>query len=290
MQIRDVRRWHWMLIGLILGAGLAQVRSGGAANLRSCERIISGYAEFESALVSQQQGVRRFTNLVVYPARLSDGSGRSRSVHIVAGDYSDGKLEMIDGDLCAKWRYGCFIAESPFRHRGKDGTASSHPTVMGYLGGLASQGVSYTYAWWAGPKWCFALWMAGSFALIGIVLPSIINLFAFGSIFRPKVAKGTDLSKVKATRNADERKPQVTDADLKQVENLSEKAEEELLTEVLPSIAGTPCPSPPTPIRQLTARELEVEAEEKARLEKEFGKDEDDFYPTERHTHSHQPH
>jgi hypothetical protein len=290
MQLRSVRRWQWMLIGIILGAGFAQLRGGGAGDLSRYERIITGRREFEDALVSQQQGVRRFTNLVVYPARLSDASGGSRSVHIVAGDYFDGKLEMINGDLCAKWRYGCFIAEAPFRHRGKDGLVGSHGTVMDYLGGLASQGVTYTYAWWAEPKWCFALWMGGGFVVIGIMWPSIINLLAFGSFFRPKQEKGTDLRKVNATVEAEIQKPQVTEADLAAVEKLSEKLEGELLAEASSSAPATQGPEKPAPVRDLTAVELEREAEETAKQEKEFGKDKDDFYPTERHTHPNQPH
>ncbi|MCY2955350.1 MAG: hypothetical protein NTU53_25770 [Planctomycetota bacterium] len=40
----------------------------------------------------------------------------------------------------------------------------------------------------------------------------------------------------------------------------------------------------------MTAQKLELSAEEKARQEKEYGKDKDDFYPTERHAHPNDPH
>jgi len=146
MQLREVRRWQWIAAGLLLGAAIGAVRSRNPADLGGYERIIASRFEFEDALISEQQGVRRFRNLCVYPARLAEDRGGGRAVHIVVGDYFDGKFEMIDGNLCARWRKGCFIAEIPFR-RADDASSGAHQTVLDYLDSFSGKGVRYSFAW-----------------------------------------------------------------------------------------------------------------------------------------------
>jgi hypothetical protein len=64
--------------------------------------------------------------------------------------------------------------------------ASADATVLDYLARMGRErGVRYTYAWWLHPRWQLAVWMAGSFLLIGLVWPTFVNVMAFGTLRRP---------------------------------------------------------------------------------------------------------
>jgi hypothetical protein len=71
--------------------------------------------------------------------------------------------------------------------------------VRDYLNGLKSQGVTYAYAWWADARYAAAVWAGGSFLLLGVVWPTLVNLLAFGTLRRPREEKGTSLWRVKTS-------------------------------------------------------------------------------------------
>jgi hypothetical protein len=65
--------------------------------------------------------------------------------------------------------------------------ASAGPqTVVDYLRRMRRErGVQFTYAWWHHPRWQRAIWVTGSFLVIGLVWPTFVNLMTFGTLRRP---------------------------------------------------------------------------------------------------------
>ncbi len=64
--------------------------------------------------------------------------------------------------------------------------AAQGQTVVDYLERMSREkGVSYRYAWWNHPHWQRAIWTAGSFVLVGLVWPTVVNVLAFGTLRRP---------------------------------------------------------------------------------------------------------
>ena len=286
MQLRNIRRWQWIAIGLLFGAATGWVRHARPPNMGKYERIISGRLEFEDALLSEEQGLRRFRNLVVYPASLRDEGG-SRTVHIVAGDYFDGKLETIGGNLCARWRKACFVAETPFRRQSGHSQAGGHGTVLNYLDTLAKRGVHYTYGWWRRPLWATVLWAGAGVLVIGLAWPTLVNLLVFGSIFRPREERGTDLSKVRLTQAQPAPAPIAENA--AEVELTVAALEAELAAGADTSLSPQlPAPQP-TPVRPVPATALDAPGTTDPTEKKSYGKDEDDYYPTEIHVSSKKP-
>ncbi len=57
--------------------------------------------------------------------------------------------------------------------------------VLDLLAAMRGRGVRYSYAWWDAHPW--PVFGGGSVLLIGIVLPVVINLAAFGTVRRPQM-------------------------------------------------------------------------------------------------------
>lgn len=168
MNLQGIRRWHWVLIALLIGFAMAGVRQWVDAG-----RPLNGYGEclndqwaFEAALTDEYRGVRRFKDIVVYPVQMDAGTAGSSRVHLVTGTYFDGHPQSHNGELQAVWTPRAFIAPVPFRttvERGQSTKAGR--TVLDILDGLP--GVSYRYGWWQEPRWHYPIWVGGSVLLIG---------------------------------------------------------------------------------------------------------------------------
>ena len=77
MRITSLRRWHWMIIGLIVGAITGKVHE---AALNFSDELAGfgdrriGQKDFEHALITHFHGKSYFSDLVVYPYHLSGAS------------------------------------------------------------------------------------------------------------------------------------------------------------------------------------------------------------------------
>jgi hypothetical protein len=309
VAIQSIKRWQWIAMSLALGLVLSLLQRMPRENWAGAYGESLTQRQFEDALVREYQAVRHFRDLIVYPEQVQDVGGARKTVHIVAGKYFGGRLEMRNGQQCAIWRPRCYIAEVPYQPMnersapaaavrgflslltGSPGRAMPRPpaadpnqTVLTYLNSLKEQGVRYRYAWWRDPRWATALWTGGSVVLIGLIWPTIVNLLVYGSIFRPREEKGIDLSKVRSTSAPAATRPGMTEQDLAAVARLESELESKLGAG---DGQAAPPPGAPAaePVRKLTATQLEAIAAQQAAEQKEFGADEDDFYPTERHTH-----
>ncbi|HEX2972947.1 MAG TPA: hypothetical protein VHP11_11480 [Tepidisphaeraceae bacterium] len=276
MAMQNIKRWQWILVSLLVGLVMGYIQHLPREDWQRAFGDTIPQRQFEEGLTREQSGLRWFRNLVVYPERV-ESVDKTESVYVVAGDCFNGKLEVQDGQQVAVWHRRCFIAEGPYRPITPVDGFTPGGTVLAYLKSLP--GTSYTYAWWRDSRWGIAFWTAGSFGVIGLIWPTVINLLVFGSFFRPQEEKGIDLSQVSSQSQT--AGSQVSEADLAAVDQMGTDLEAKLAADASSSAPQAPAES--APVKTLTATTLEVAATDQAQDEKAFGQDRDDFYPTERH-------
>ena len=130
-------------------------------------------------------------------------------------------------------------------------------------------GVSFRYAWWQDPKWGLSLWVGGCVLIVGLIWPTVINLLVFGSLTRLREAK-PDLSK--SADVADVAAPPsfigVGGSDIDAVAGVPDAPQATSVSPVVQPLSNDP---------------LDATSAATNDSSKEFGRDEDDFYPTERH-------
>src|SRR4051812_33085569 len=109
MSISNVKRWQWILISLIIGAGFGYFQHQPTSDWRASFGETLSQQEFEEGLVREQSGLKWFRNLVVYPESVEPGNQKMRLL-IVAGEYFDGRLVEQNGSRVAIWNPRCYIA------------------------------------------------------------------------------------------------------------------------------------------------------------------------------------
>jgi hypothetical protein len=116
-----------------------------------------------------------------------------------------------------------------------------------------------------------------------VVWPTIINLIAFGSIWRPAEEAGISLKDVDAHANAPKKTSSNIDAEV------FGELEEKLQAGQIPSVGNDAVKTPAAPAAPIALAESPVETmpQEHDIHAKEFAAKRDDFYPTELRTHPH---
>jgi len=304
MRLERVRRWQWVVLSLVVGLGLAQARRFDADDLPN--RLGEGVADrgwFEREVqrrvpLADGSTVPAFGRLRVYPLSVPERTGR-RQVHVVAGMYlaqaGNGRGDAGGVDTVGKFRPYFFIAPLPYPSPGDERSrkpVDPRATVLDYLDGLRAKGVTYTYAWWADPRYAAAAWVGGSFVLIGVLWPTALNLLAYGTFRPPPEEKGVSLWKVRPAHAPPPRNA-VNVAAVAAAPVGGERAA--ISASLPPSPKGdVPAASPaPVPALSVAPSEDDVTAAAPGHEHKEFGAERDDYYPTElkaagRHTeHAH---
>ncbi|MGE5612168.1 MAG: hypothetical protein ACM359_23170, partial [Bacillota bacterium] len=218
-----MKRWHWVVIALILGFTMGKVRQMYTDDIiADFGNTMNSPRQFELGLLAAEKGKPFFKDLIVYP----DPAPRNkiRNYYIVAGKYYGGRPEVhSDGNAYAVWRPYC-IREQDYvtkdgvyvptldlrtlsRPGGPDYVAKfkalPKPTILDFLKIMReARGVNFKYAWWAESQNAILLWMGGSLLLVGIIWPSIIYLLAFGSLTQPPQEDDIDLSQLKSVSTA----------------------------------------------------------------------------------------
>lgn len=276
MQVSALRRWHWILIALVVGLIGGSVRQATVDfedRLDAYGKLMTSQRRFEEALVGQVQGVRQLKDITVYPYRIRSANGSRRLVHIVAARYWNGEAVMDHGQLTARFLPCCYLATVPYKPL--DGGTPG--TILDYLEQLhKSSGVQYRYAWWWWMLTPMALWVSGSLLVIGGIWPTVVNLLAFGTLRRPREERGVSLRNVKAPP-APQRAVAAPAASY--VDELDRELQETLAVGSGSAGETEQAPAP----KVLASGPLEPLAAPAAADDREFGADKDDFYPTERH-------
>jgi hypothetical protein len=260
MTLADLKRWHWLVIGLLLGPLLAYCQV--------VRRQVNGYEgdslhrpTFARYMRECNRPTGGSQNIVVHPHPLKGGW------HIVTG-----QRYAADSDEVTTW---WFEAQSPYLETSQP-QQHQYADVMEFLqrAGADNSPVPYRWAWWERSDLQVPLWLAGTVVFFGVLWPTVLNLLAFGSVFRPAEEK-VDLSGVRNTPAPEPTTPVPTD--LSQVDRIGEELAAELAGAASACAPAPPSTSDLESVREMTATQLELTAEEKARQEREFGKEKDDF-------------
>jgi hypothetical protein len=289
MGVTSIRRWHWMVIGLLVGALYGYVRESSAdfyRELASYGGRRLGQREFEAALTTRLNGRAQFSDLVVYPRRLSGAGGPPVMLHVVSGLYWGGRKEVENGRTIARLEPAYFVASTPYVPlpspvAASPGTPSGPAQFADVTAFLRSprngSPVPFRYAWWSWATRPPFAWTCAGFLFVGVVWPTVVNLLAFGTFRRPAEAKGLSLWNAKPAPS-----PKVNRAEAVRPDAAALEAIEREL-EAASSESPPPSPSAMKPavraFRGGAPDQSAVVAEEAK--QKDYGADEEDYYPTE---------
>ena len=243
-------------------------------------------------MVAKQEGQPLFQDVHVYGCKVDNGSGGTQPAWVAYGLYCSGLADPKDGML--HWRPTFFVADVPYKPSGKWGgvdrsTAQNcaaqfqkfqSPTLLDFMTIMGDQagGTSFSNEWW--DTHCMAISIIGSFLLIGVLWPLVVDRVEFGQWIRPPREKGIDLSDVRSSPAA--AKPQLTAQDLKQVAAMGDQLEAELAASATDSRTKTVAPAINQPVPQLSATQLDSSKPAEAKPPKSYQAGDRDFYPTER--------
>lgn len=287
MNVASIRRWQWMILGLLAGAIYGYVREASAdftQDLASYNARRISQREFEAALTQKIQGRPCLTDLVITPHHLPGTRQQTITLHVVSGLYCDGRTQIEEGQRALRWEPAYFVASTPYRTVApstRSADAKEFENVAAYLGSLSlREAVPFQYArWWWITRPQF-VWTTVGFLLIGGVWPPVINLLTFGTMGRPRQARGISLRSTPAAP-APHTKAADHSPDDGALAALEQALEASLADDAPAQPATTIAPSKPQ-IRVLDARDsmsasaIAVEAKPK-----DFGAEKEDFYPTE---------
>jgi hypothetical protein len=289
MHIESIKRWQWMILGALLGLGMGYSRQMGATDLPSLGEGINEQALFERRVLSKAGGSPLFKDIRVSRQTLNDGSGANETLDIVSG-----KSVPDSARAGEHYKPMWFAAHIPYQPaiqlaqlasaRFPDPVSYWHkipkPTVLDFLElAHASAGVSYANAWWDSyPLRSFTL---AGFVLIGIVLPSLINLYYFQSLFRPKEEKAVSLAGVHGSTTAGPApvEHELSEAELEHLHNLEAELEATMRGDA-PSAAPEAAPA----IRTLPTDAIAASADQ-PHDDRHYRAKPEDYYPTEERSH-----
>ena len=276
MNVASVRRWQWVVVGLVAGAVYGYAREA-AANFdddlaaHGGRRI--GQREFEAALGRKVQNRPALAELVVTPHRIGGTRDRTITVHVVSGLYCDGQTRTEGGRRTVRWEPAYFVASTPYRPAG---TTAEFADVAAYLASSpVGEGVRYARWWWVGRP--LVVWTAAGFGVVGLIWPTVVNLVAFGTWRRPREARGISLWGAGAGAKTEGAKPPPVDdgATLAELERRLEDSLGDAPADVPVPATGTPA------VKALGGGAALQAAVAEVGKPKDFGAEKEDFYPTE---------
>lgn len=297
MGVEDIRRWQWVVVGLVLGVSMSYAWRGleGPAVRKISQQ------DFERELIRRpaEGDVPRIRNLVVFPPQESfetyteDGVQKRRLVQRVKGQRLLPDARAREGEA-AKPVYQPFEFVAPMPYKPQRGGPPNPPddfTVLGWLEHMRrNREFSYRYAWEQTPRWNLALFAGGGVLLFGGLLPTLINVLTGAGFGRPRrpadepPEKKVDLRKVRSTSTSEPEpaRPAVTDEDRARLDEVNATLEKDLAGAQITGDGATGA-APASVIRPLETRPLEPLVETKHDDEpKEYR---GEYYPVAKPTH-----
>jgi prepilin-type N-terminal cleavage/methylation domain-containing protein len=270
MFLYSLTRWHWALIGLLVGLALGWVRlADGDEAMVGGEGFVS-QVTFERELRSPPLARDKplLAGITIYPANNHDLVTMRRLG-------SDGR-----------YRQAAFAAPRPYRPLNSTVDASDD-TIANYLTSMASGHPNLTYrvAWWAKPAVTLGLWSAGGMVVIGGIWPTLLGLLVGAGFGRKRPEDDYDLSRF---NGGPEQKAAAKKGLSPEDEARILALEQEMLRGLREQTDGAPAPAPPTspkPVRNLGQPAEPIPMPQRPEDEKDFF---GEFYPVA-HPHHDQP-
>ncbi|HEX8523931.1 MAG TPA: hypothetical protein VF669_16880 [Tepidisphaeraceae bacterium] len=283
MQVQDLKRWHWLVVSIVIGLALSYVWS----NVEWGEQLPTiGWPDFERGLLTKYPAQGHLQNITVLPPL----EGKNKVVCE--------QLRRTNDPRKMRYRPVAFMADAPFK---SEQTGQTFPNVTDYLKNVKTQNADLTfkYAWYRETWAVYALWTGMSLFLIGGVWPSIVSLMTGGGLGLQRAAKEPeyDLERFGKGEKREETKPLhagVTSQDMDEVRRLDEELERRLASGATAGGDNQPVTAGVSQgeIRQLDSGPLQLAEMQKTDEEKQYG---GEFYPVvkphhHKTTESHDPH
>ncbi|HWB54906.1 MAG TPA: hypothetical protein VG722_11960, partial [Tepidisphaeraceae bacterium] len=189
----NLKRWHWALIGIVLGLLIAYARNGVEPNYPVTLSVMTFQRELGVNDLPGNQP--RLIDIVLHPPSNPADSAYKKSVQIVTFRHA------VYDEKRLGWLYkpAALKLELPFTPPGGGDYGGSFENYMKAMAADNSN-VKYSVAWWEVPNTQYELWAAGCLVVIGGIWPTILNLLV-GAGFGPAKKKETfDLSRYGKTK------------------------------------------------------------------------------------------
>ena len=210
MGIEHLKRWHWMIVGLLVGAAFAFVWSQSAGDVTQQDRDSREPTEFARLLpLKRDDGTHVLNTIRVGPAHESY-RGQAQIVYFNEWRQNPKTKEWLN---TGPW---FILAEQPFNRNLKN-LPPDQNTVEHYLDQAREKDPTITYAgtWNKNPYTLYGTFALGGLVLIGVVWPTLMGVMAnagYGRKVEPKPAE-VDLSKVRSNTGAKEHKAVIDTTD-----------------------------------------------------------------------------
>ncbi len=179
MRIEDLQRWHWCVVGALVGLGLGWMY----LNVPADYSHVLGGQDFERELVSRDvQG--QSPNILAVTIHPIEQGAYGRPVQMLTFECASYLRDE------KRWVYlaSAFRAELPYQPVTDFISSDKQMSMTNFLELARAQApwVSFRYAWWEEPRWTLMLWAGGMVLLIGGVWPTIIDLLIGAGLARPR--------------------------------------------------------------------------------------------------------
>ncbi len=262
-DIEQVKRWHWIVIGLLLGLSLGYAYAASEADGFTRGRTQISPMNFEQALHQRpKQGKPWLTDIVVYPRR--DGQLVQMNMLTNEDKTNSGPGEWVyrPYEMYAPKPYKPYMTPQgrwPWRNNAQRQAPSPDYTVLSYLQDVAKNNnrMSFRYGWWKEPRVTGALWTLGSVVVVGGIWPTVLKLLIGAGFGRKKEPEAEyDLDRFKSEEAA--KAPVASAADDTKLRSRVEEIEQELMSNLRTAQAGGADQEGETaaPIRTLSAGPL----------------------------------
>lgn len=197
MGIEDFKRWHWIVVGMVVGVALAYAWVSMDIDIEGIRGADQREFERDVVLKDESSGQPLITGIVIRPAE----------------DSFDGRVNVVTYKRLAKDRQGRYgwatrrlVAHVPYKPAIPGRVKFDRDwTIDTYLGELSVQGnpISFQYGWWLQPRNAVILGAVAGALIVGGVWPTLLNLMigaGFGRKRDPNAPKESAASRKKLPR------------------------------------------------------------------------------------------
>lgn len=278
MGLEDLKRWHWAIIGIIVGLAIAYARTG----VEPSGEYSIGVAKFSQEVGADDLpgGHFRIENVILHPPCDPSESAYKKSVQIVTF------REAVYDQKRQGWVYkpAAMKIELPFKGPNGEDYGGSFEKYMDALK-ADNPKVAYSFAWWEKGNTQYMMWAAGCLLIVGGAWPTVINLLVGAGFGAPKKKDDYDLSRFGKSKEA---APQptarraMTSEEQAQLSRLTQNLESDLAPSGNRSTVGVAEAGTDQPVRKLENKPLEIANIEQEKEDKEY---KGEFYPVAKQGH-----
>jgi hypothetical protein len=187
MQIEDLKRWHWALIGLVLGLAFSYVwQDHDVVGDRYYQlgEIKQRVFEREAQSKSGESGQPILQNVRVEPP-VHDYQGEIRQIVVGQRLRFDPKNQK---EVLVPFYYYASVPYKPMIPAPGESSLPKDAAVLDYLAAAKTRNpaLRYRFAWELQDNWFTSLWAVGGLVVVGGIWPTILNLLLGMGFGRPR--------------------------------------------------------------------------------------------------------